>query len=703
MIDHPDEAALEANRLEARRLDALRAAEILDSDPEPGFDSVTRLAADLFATPMAAVSLIDTERQWFKACVGLEVCETSRDVAFCDHAIRRDAVMVVPDATLDPRFCDNPLVTGEANIRFYAGAPVRFNDIIVGSLCVIDTKPRHDFDEVAAGRLTALAATVSSMMAMRRDGLIKKEAIRQAEATQKKLEMMEAAAGVGYWHIDAAAGTVQWSRGIYAIHGLSPETHTPQLGDALERYHPDDRERVREHVDRAVAEGKPFAFEARLDRPEGEGRTVFAQGTVEHDDQGQPLSIFGVFQDITEQKLIEQTLTEARRSAEAFAQAQADFLSNMSHEIRTPLTTIIGYTNLLSETDDLSPETQTFVSRLQKAGRALLSLVNDILDFSKLEAGLVTLDPQDVDVRELAYEVCEQFAVQTRARGVKLSLDYATSCPDWLRVDDVRLTQVLYNLVGNACKFTSEGEVRLKIAATGEVDAPRLRIEVHDTGPGIPEAHRTRLFRRFSQADHSINREHGGSGLGLSICYEISQLMTGDIGVVSEEGRGSCFWFEAPVALAAPRSEAASVVPYAELPTALPWGLRVLLVEDHTANRQMIGAILTSAGVSVTEAANGAEAVAHCMAQVFDLVLMDVRMPVLDGASATRVIREQCRLNACTPIIALSAMADSLSPADAALFDQRVAKPVAPDTLLRAVSTARGSSALAPVSSLRRA
>ncbi|MDC7684945.1 ATP-binding protein [Asticcacaulis sp. BYS171W] len=667
---------------ESLRLRALRELDILDSEPDPRFDEVTRLAAELFEVPITAVSLVDSERQWFKSSVGLEVCETSRDVAFCEYAIRNDAVMIVPDATQDARFKDNDLVTGDPGIRFYAGAPVRFDGVLVGTLCVIDTKPRHDFGLTEARRLTALAATISAMMAMRKDGLVKRQVIQKHDETQKKLEMMEAIAGVGYWSVDIAYQTVQWSRGVYAIQGLDPKTYTPNMADSELRYHPDDWPMIKRMLRAAMIEGRPFKFEARMYRTDGQLRNVIAEGSVERDETGKPVALFGVFQDVTEQRLIEDMLTEAKIAAETYAQAQSDFLSNMSHEIRTPLTTIIGYSNLLSETEGLSEEAKGFVGRLQKGSKALLGLVNDVLDFAKLEAGLVVLDPQPTDLRDLVEETCGQFAVQTRAKGLGLHLDYAPDCPEHVLTDDVRLNQVLYNLIGNACKFTAQGDVRIRVAAVS--DQPlMLRIEVRDTGPGITEAQQTRLFRRFSQADHSINRQHGGSGLGLAICHEISRLMNGRMGVESVEGEGSCFWLEFPTeALAAPEAVLIDAAPE-------QGHLNILIADDHPHMRQMLRALLAGRAGAVCEASNGAEAVAASMTQAFDLILMDVHMPVLDGVTAARTIREQCIFNAATPIVALSAFAqDTVWQGTKPLFAEILTKPVDPAALTAALDLA---------------
>ena len=633
---------------DAKRRRALQELAILDTDAEPAFDQLTALASDLFDAPIALISLIDDDRQWFKASVGLEVRSTPRDVSFCDHAIRGGQAMVVPDATLDTRFFMNPLVTGAPHVRFYAGVPLHYNDALIGTLCIISPKVRYDFDTVQLGRLQKLADSISATLILRQEAMANKAAIRKLQETQRKLELMEEVAGVGYWHIDLRANEAFWSRGVYAIHGLNRESYRPQIATAIDLFHPDDRAELSRCIADSAATGGEFTFKLRLMRADGEERIVFAKGGAEMGEDGKPEFLFGTLEDVTESSQIENTLRAASETAEAHQQAKSDFLSNMSHEIRTPLTTMIGYSNLLTGVKDLPKDAQHYIGRINKAGKALLALVNDVLDFSKLEAGQVTLDPQATQMKTLASDVVEEFHVLAQSKGFDIEFDYDAASPVWLMIDDVRIRQVLYNLVGNACKFTRQGHVNVAATAAGG----RLRVEVRDSGPGLTEDQQVQLFKRFNQVDNSINRKYGGSGLGLSICYEIVQLMQGRIGVTSEIGHGSCFWFDIPVS----EAEAPAVVAPAEyLQPVFLEDRRVLIVDDHPINRELIRLLLKDYGLEIYEACDGSEAVDLCMRMKFDLMFMDIQMPVLDGIAATRAIREQCPLNARTAIVALSA------------------------------------------------
>ncbi|MBW8880955.1 MAG: response regulator, partial [Asticcacaulis sp.] len=536
----------------------------------------------------------------------------------------------------------------EPYVRFYAGAPIHYDNMAVGTLCVLDVHPRSDFDATEQRRLVKMADSIADIISLRRDSMARKAAIKKLQATQTKLELMEEVAGVGYWHIDVRKQEAFWSRGVYAIHGLTREAFTPQVSTAIDLFHPDDRDEVRRCVSDAMLYGDDLCFECRLIRADGEERMVYAKGTVQHGEDDEPEFIFGILKDVTEQYQIEEALRAATATADAHRQAKTDFLSNMSHEIRTPLTTILGYANLLKGVDELPKDARHYIGRINKAGEALLSLVTDVLDFSKLEAGQVRLDSQPTDLKSLAADVVDQFMALTETRNITIGFDYDPASPVWLRLDDVRIRQVLYNLVGNACKFTHDGFVTLTL----KVADGRLRVEVRDSGPGLSQDQRLRLFTRFTQGDSSISRKYGGSGLGLSICYEIIKLMKGEIGVESEPGRGSCFWFEIPATIAA---EPAPVTAPQDLKPLFLEDRKVLIVDDHPVNRELIRLLLKDYGLEIFEACDGAEALDICERMRFDLVFMDIQMPVLDGLKATQALIERGGPNQPAAIVALSA------------------------------------------------
>jgi PAS domain S-box-containing protein len=631
---------------------AFHQADVFEAEPESGFDHLTALAADVFGASIALISLVDGERHSFVSAHGLALKSVPAEVSFCEHTLRAGRMMIISDATADPRFAENPFVTGAPNVRFYAGAPLHYEGALIGTFCIIDVKTRDDFDAVQAGRLQKLADSVSDMLTLRKSGLAKKTVIRKLQETQRKLELMEEVAGVGYWHINARTGECFWSRGVYAIHGLRRDSFQPQIDTAIQLFHPDDRAEVERCVREAMTTGGDFTFEERLMRADGEERIVYSKGGVETGEDGAPEFIFGILQDVTEQAHLEDTLRAARDNAEAHQLAKSDFLSNMSHEIRTPLTTILGYATLLNGVSEMPLDARHYIGRINKASEALLSLITDILDFSKLEAGQVRLNPQPTDLRGLASDIVDQFAVLGQTRNIEIRCDYDPQTPDWLMLDEVRIRQVLYNLVGNACKFTPNGTVTVVVVVdrTG-----RLRVEVRDNGPGIPLDQQPALFTRFNQIDNSINRKYGGSGLGLSICSEIVRLMQGEIGVESVPGEGACFWFEMPVTIAtAPLPVMAN-----DLKPVFLEDRKVLIVDDHPINRELIRLLMTDSGLEIHEACDGEEALEICERIKFDLIFMDIQMPVLDGIAATRCLREQGGINSETAIVALSAAAQT--------------------------------------------
>lgn len=374
--------------------------------------------------------------------------------------------------------------------------------------------------------------------------------------------------------------------------------------------------------------------------------------------------------------------------AEAAAHVKADFLANMSHELRTPLTAMLGFAQLVERQPELSPETRTYVQRVTCAGKALRATINDILDFSKLEAGQADIKPQPMSVAMLTRETVEMFAAQAREKGVLLRLADPSHLPPLIEADPDRLRQVLLNLIGNAVKFTEVGEITVQ--AGWDARAGRILFEVSDTGPGMSADQSSRLFQRFSQVDAGAARKHGGTGLGLAICKGLVEAMGGAIGVESRPGEGSRFWFTIPAILAEAATEPATK---AEV-ISLPEDCRVLVVDDNTANRQLVRAILTPFGAVLTEAADGDEAIEAAEARPFDIILMDLRMPKMDGRTATARIRSGRGLNRRKPILAFSA--DASAPIADPLFNGHVNKPMTASGLVQAMSQAIAKDGAAP-------
>lgn len=358
-------------------------------------------------------------------------------------------------------------------------------------------------------------------------------------------------------------------------------------------------------------------------------------------------------------------LLKAQRVAEAASQAKSDFLANMSHEIRTPMTAILGHVDLIRDGDATDGERETYYDVIRASGQHLLDIINDILDVSKIEAGRIQLNTAPVSVRDLAASVVSLLEVRSQKEGLGLDLEIQPSVPQWLELDAMRVRQVLLNLAGNGLKFTEEGGVSIRIRSE-EVDCRvRLEIEVQDTGVGISEDQQPRIFEPFNQGDNSSTRTVGGTGLGLTISKRLTNLMGGDIQVVSSPGNGSTFTATFDTAVATPPVEVIEAAVPAPLPResgktnegprsaepgrdadSIRLQGRVLLAEDTPLNQALVSAYLRKAGAEVSIAENGQRAVEMIESQQkqdrgFDLVLMDMQMPVLDGYGAVRLLRSR--------------------------------------------------------------
>ena len=392
--------------------------------------------------------------------------------------------------------------------------------------------------------------------------------------------------------------------------------------------------------------------------------------------------------DISDLRRDAQALAEARDAAEAANAAKSLFLANMSHEIRTPLNGVIGLAQALGRTD-LGPDQREMLELMQSSSRMLLTLLGDILDLARIESGRLSLEDEPFELKTAVREAADLYRASAAAKGLALVVDVCPDCPDWVAGDVVRLKQVMCNLVSNAVKFTESGLIKLEAQCGPAVDGtPTLRIAVSDTGIGFGPEQRDRLFGRFEQADGAITRRYGGSGLGLSICRQLAEMMGGELDAESEPGGGSTFLLTVPMRAAeAPATVDPAVVATPEAGATV----RVLLADDHPTNRKVVELILGAAAVQLTSVEDGAQAVAAYCAGTFDLVLMDMQMPVMDGLTATRAIREfECENDRpLTPIVMLTANAlpEHVAAARAAGADKHLAKPFEAAELLALVTS----------------
>jgi signal transduction histidine kinase/DNA-binding NarL/FixJ family response regulator/HPt (histidine-containing phosphotransfer) domain-containing protein len=510
----------------------------------------------------------------------------------------------------------------------------------------------------------------------------------------EQLNLAVQAAQLALWDWNIPQKSVFLSPYWGHITGGEYRARTQPIEALLAQIHPDDVAQVQKQIN-ALLRGQTqrYAAEYRVHSPRGWVWIESVGLPQERDAQGRISRVVGTLADITARKQVQEQLTVAQARAEQASQAKSEFLANMSHEVRTPLNAIMGLTRLLHRTP-VSPQQKEYLELMDGSATALLALLNDILDLSKIEAGKLVFEQVRFDLLSWIEQAVSPFEAQAQEKGLYVYVDADPALPPYLVGDPGRLRQVLSNLFSNAVKFTQQGSVQLKVWLDSEQsDLPpgRLRVlfEVRDTGIGIAQEKQAAIFEAFTQADPSTTRQYGGTGLGLTICGRLVDMMGGQIRVASVLGKGSAFRFSA-VFSEAPECPTEITMPIALEARTLA-GLTVLLAEDHPVNQLITRKLLEEMGCRVAVANNGQEAVSRWQRGGIDLILMDIQMPVLSGEAATAQIRTHERpLGRHTPIIAITAhaLAGDRERYLAAGMDAYVSKPISPDMLAQAMHDA---------------
>jgi len=773
---------------EKERLIALKGYNILDTLPEEQFDRLTELAAVICKVPIALVSLIDENRQWFKSRVGISAEETPRSISFCQYAVAEGKVFEVTDALNDERFVENPLVTNIPNIRYYLGQPlIDPNGFALGTLCVIDREPRQ-LDETQLRGLEVLAKEVviqivsqkeknelenyhrlfnlsndlicvtgtdgilkktnpafASMLGWREDELVGKpffsfvhpddvkashqeinnltkyliplhsksrfrakdnsykiiewsaspdkisgdiyatghdlskmrEADRNLRLSEERWKFALENSGDGLWDWNVSTDIVYFSDKWKELIGYEPHEIADSFDEWKVRIHPDDLSGCYNELNKHInGETSLYSKEFRMLCKDGKYKWILTRGKViEWSKENKPLRVLGTHTDLSERKEAEELIIKAKEQAEAANIAKSDFLANMSHEIRTPLNGVIGFTDLLLRTNLDATQTQ-YMSAVYQSANSLLDIINDILDFSKIEAGKLELDIERSDLLEIGNQVADVVTYQAHQKNLEVLLNISPDVPRFIWADPIRIRQVLVNLLGNAVKFTTKGEIELKVQTLpnlkGQEDVTNFRFSVRDTGIGILPKNQQKIFEAFSQEDASTTRKYGGTGLGLTISNKLLALMNSRLQLISQPGKGSTFYFDITF-----KSMKGEPIVWDNLDNIQ----NILIVDDNANNRIILQDMLAMKQIATEEAESGIIALDKIRSgNKYDVVLMDYHMPEMDGIETIRNIRRNSNiLSEDQPIILLYSSSDDegINSACRELeVQQRLIKPI---------------------------
>jgi PAS domain S-box-containing protein len=650
---------------ENHRVEMVRSFGLLNKLPPAQHQEIAALARRLAKTASGLVTLVDSERVWLSGGADDLAPDHCRWSSFCTHTIAQpQQPLWVEDARKDFRFANLPAVLEDPHIRFYAGVPILVNGYAVGTVCVFDAQPRQ-FDAGLIEDLKSLTKIVAEDLSAR----------HRSQALKGAL----AASADALIDCDDTGQILSWSEGAERLFGHSmieavgrnidliiPADMKAAHNRGFEHWRQYGGGRLRRRIELVACrkDGSPVEIELWMS-------VVHKRGVPE---------IHSNIRDISERKAQSRALEAARIDAKAASDAKSMFLANMSHELRTPLNGVIGVVDLLTKTA-LSSHQQELADIIASSSAQLDQLIGDVLDLAKIEAGELVLARDPMHVSDVLKSVTDVLEVRAHEKGLSIETRLTADAAAPVIGDPLRLKQVLTNLVSNAVKFTEAGRVSISVSRA----ADDYRFEVRDTGIGFNEGQRQAIFGRFQQADGTITRRFGGSGLGLAICRDLVMAMGGDIDCSSRVGEGSTFWFTVPFS---PANTSPEVVE--EITADVPRAGRVLVVDDNATNRRVAELLLRAIGMEVACVEDGNEAVEAFLSGAFDVILMDMMMPVMDGITATMAIRNIERRDGLerTVIIMLTAniLPQHISASLDAGADLHLPKPLSASSLFEALS-----------------
>lgn len=636
------------------RLKALLAYAVIDTPSEEFYDTLNSLVANICNTPISLISFIDKDRQWYKSKIGMDIDELPVEETICQFTLLEDDILEIQDTLMDDRLLDNPSVQTENGIRFYAGISLRSpQGYAIGSVCAADFKPQQ-LSDMQKQTLRDVSKMVMIHLETKKrneemESELKDILSEKIKSSERKIKIQERVYNNLFEAISQSNAIIEFSTDGtilnlnerfaemmgYSVEELIGQKRTLLLTESLSENN--------DFVWEKIAAGQPYSGKFR--RRKKDGKTIWIQASYSPviNLKGEVIKITNISIDITNDIL-------AINSLEALSTQKDNFIANISHELRSPIHAILGFTELLIEEENNGQKKKQLQS-VKTAGDTLLYLVNGILDLSKIEAGLFQFELRDFNLHKTVENVFSILNGKAHQKKLSFTYEIAPNVPAVLNGDPHRLEQILINLLDNALKFTVEGAVKLHISAeTRNPDTATLTFVVSDTGIGIPEDKLESVFGRFTQAEENTTRKYGGTGLGLNICKLLVEKQGGIISVNSKFGEYTHFTFHLTYKVPEKQESAETFVSVKDFSTLTG---RVLLCEDNEANRILAQHLFESTNVELDMAENGKVGVEMFLQKKYDVILMDIQMPEMDGYQATAYIRKE--LKSEIPIVALTA------------------------------------------------